>query len=207
MEQHRRMLPGLLEFVNEGVLQFIERGEDDIGEVLAQVSKELLSGVQFWAIGWQIERMHILRPTHLATAMTARTVEHDPDRTFSQLLTQMLQEELQAVAFHRRQQEKNTCTGGRFHRRIEPKPLVLVLYNPGRTLPQWAPTPAQPGDQTKATFIHGHHVLECWWLYQGAEVFLKAAWCSLLAFLCRRRPVFHLTRCFLKSHQSDLPFL
>ena len=48
-------------------------------------------------VGWQIERMHVLWPAHLAAAMTARIVQHDPNRTLSQLLTQMLQEDLQAL--------------------------------------------------------------------------------------------------------------
>src|SRR5512135_2729069 len=44
--------------------------------------------------------MHVLWPAHRAAAMTARLVEHDPDRTCSPLLAQMLQEALQALAFH-----------------------------------------------------------------------------------------------------------
>ncbi len=201
------MLPELLEFVDESVLQLVECGENEMGELLAQMAEDLLGGVQCWAVGWQIEWMHVLWPAHLATAMTARTVQHDPDRTPSQLLAQRLQEDLQALAFYGRQQEKNACACGGFHRRIQPQPLILVLHNPGRTFPHGTPAPAQPGDQAKAAFIESHDVLERWWLYQVAEVFLKATCCSALAFLCRRRPVFHLTRCFLKSHQSDLPFL
>src|SRR6266704_1761871 len=201
------MLPELLEFVDESVLQLVERGENHIGESLAQMPEELLGGVQFGTVGWQIERMHVLWPAHLATAMTARTVQHNPDRTLSQLVAQMLQEELQAYAFHGRQQEKDACTRGGFHRRIQPEPLVLVLHNPGRTVSQRTPAPTQPGDQAKAAFIQGHDSLERRLLYQAPEVFLKAACCSALAFLCRLRPVFHLTRCFLKSHHSDLPFL
>ncbi len=161
----------------------------------------------FRTVGWQIERVHVLWPAHLATAMTARTVQHDPDRTLFQLVAQMLQEDLQALAFHGRQQEKDACACGGFHCCVEPEPLVLVLHNPGRTFPQWTPAPTQPGDQAKAAFIQGHDPLQRRLLYQAPEVFLKAACCSALAFWCRLRPVFHLTRCFLKSHQSDLPFL
>ena len=91
------MLPELLEFVDESVLQLVERGENHIGESLAQMAKDLLGGVQCWTVGWQIERMHVLWPAHLAAAMTARIVQHDPNRTLSQLLTQMLQEDLQAL--------------------------------------------------------------------------------------------------------------
>ena len=139
--------------------------------------------------------------------MTARTVEHDPDRTLSQLVAQMLQEDFQALAFHGWQQEKDASARGGFHRRIQPEPLVVVLHDPRGTFSQRTPAPTQPGDQAKAAFIHGHDPLQRRLLDQGAEVFLKAAGCSALAFWCRRRPVFHLTRCFLKSHQSDLPFL
>src|SRR5215471_19488834 len=99
MEQHRRMLPELLELVDQSVLQVVERREHDIGEGLSQMPEDLLGGVQFGTIGGQIERIHVLWPAHLPAAMTARTVEHDPDRTGAQLLAQMLQEELQAVAF------------------------------------------------------------------------------------------------------------
>src|SRR5512142_336246 len=108
------------------------------------MAEDLLGRVQFRAVGRQVERMHVLRPAHLAAVMTARTVQHDPDRTLSQLLTQMVQEELQALAFHARQQEKDACACGGFHRRIEPEPLVIVLYNPGRTFAQRTPAPPQP---------------------------------------------------------------
>ncbi len=91
------MLPELLEFVDESVLQLVERGENHIGESLAQMAKDLRGLVQCWTVGWQIERMHVLWPAHLAAAMTARIVQHDPNRTLSQLLTQMLQEDLQAL--------------------------------------------------------------------------------------------------------------
>jgi hypothetical protein len=201
------MLPELLEFVDERVLQLVERREHGIGELLAQMPEDLLGGIEFRTVGWQIERVHVLWPAHLTTAMTARTVQHDPDRTLSQLVAQMVQEDLQAYTFHGWQQEKDACARGGFHRSIQPEPLVLVLHNPGRAFPQRTPAPTQPGDQAKAAFIQGHDSLERQLLYQVLEVFLKAAWCSALAFLCRLRPVFHLTRCFLKSHQSDLPFL
>ena len=84
------MLPELLEFVDERVLQLVECGENNIGEILAQMPEDLLGGVQFWTVGWQIEWMHVLWPAHLATAMTARTVQHDPNRTLSQLVAQVL---------------------------------------------------------------------------------------------------------------------
>ncbi len=100
VEQHRRMLPELLKFVDEGVLQLVECREDDIGEVLTQVSKDLLGGIEFGTVGWQIEWMHVLWPSNLTTAMTARTVQHDPNGTLSQLVAEVLQEELQALAFH-----------------------------------------------------------------------------------------------------------
>ena len=119
----------------------------------------------------------------------------------------MLQEDFQALAFHGREQEKDACARGGFHRRIQPEPLVLVLHDPGRTFPHWTPAPSQPGLEAKAAFIESHDPLQRWLLDQAAEVFLKAACCSALAFWCRLRPVFHLTRCFLKSHHSDLPFL
>ncbi len=128
LEQHRRLLPELLEFVDERVLQLVERREHGIGEVLADVSEDLLCWVQFGTVGWQIERMHASWPSHLTTAVTARIVEHDPDRTCSQLLAQMLQEDLQALAFHGGQQEKDACAGGGFHRGIQPEPFVLVLH-------------------------------------------------------------------------------
>jgi len=139
--------------------------------------------------------------------MTARTVQHDPDRTLSQLVAQMLQEELQTGSFHGRQQEKNSCARGGFHRGIQPEPLVLLLHDPRGTFPQRTPTPTQPADQAKAAFIRGHDALERWWLYQATEVFLQAACCSALAFWWLLRPVFHLARCFWKSHHSDLPSL
>ena len=75
------MLPELLEFVNESVLQLVECCENSIGEILAQMPEDLLGRVQFWTVGWQVERMHVLWPAHLAAAMTARAVQHDPDRT------------------------------------------------------------------------------------------------------------------------------
>ncbi len=161
----------------------------------------------FRTVGWQIERIHVLWPAHLTTTMTARTVQHHPDWTLSQLVAQMVQEDLQALALYGWQEEKDACTRGGFYRGIQPEPLVVVLHHPRGAFPQRTPAPTQPGDQAKAAFIQSHDALERWVLYQATEGFLKAAWCSALAFLCRLRPVFHLTRCFLKSHQSDLPFL
>src|SRR2546421_2636586 len=172
------MLPELLEFVDESVLQLVECGENEMGELLAQMAEDLLGGVQCWAVGWQIEGMHVLWPAHLATAMTARIVQHDPDRTLSQRVAQMLQEDFQALAFHGWQQEKDSGARGGFYRRIEPEPLVVVLHDPRGTFPQRTPTPTQPADQAKAAFIHGHDALERWWLYQATEVFLQAACCS-----------------------------
>ncbi len=206
-EQDPRLLPELLKLVDERVLQLVERRENGIGELLADMPEDLLGRIEFRAVGGQIERMHVLGPAHFTTAMTARTVQHHPDWTLSQLLTHMLQEELQALAFHGRQQEEDARPRGRLYRGIQPQPLVVVLHDPRGTFPQRTPAPAQPGDQAKAAFIQGHDPLELWLLDQAPEVFLKAACCSALAFLCRLRPVFHLTRCFLKSHQSDLPFL
>ena len=65
LEQHRRMLPELLEFVNERVLQLVERREHGIGEVLADMPEDLLSRVQFGTIRWQIERVHSRWPADL----------------------------------------------------------------------------------------------------------------------------------------------
>ncbi len=104
------MLPELLEFVNESVLQLVECCENSIGEILAQMPEDLRGLVQFWTVGWQVERMHVLWPAHLAAAMTARAVQHNPDRTFSQLVAQMVQEELQAFAFDgRKPGERPLC--------------------------------------------------------------------------------------------------
>ena len=119
----------------------------------------------------------------------------------------MPQEELQALAINTRQQEENASAGGGLNRRIQPEPLILVLHDPRWTFPQRAPASSQPRLEAKTALIKSHHSLEHWVRDQAGEVFLKAAWCSALAFLCRLRPVFHLTRCFLNSHHSDLPFL
>src|SRR5258708_357583 len=159
LEQHRRLLPELLEFVNEHVLQLVERREHGIGKVFAQMPENLLSWVQFRTVGWQVERMHACWPLHLSTAMTARTIQHDPDRTLAQLVAQMLQEELQALAFHGRQQQKDACARGGFHRRIEPEPFVLILHDPRGTFPQGTPAPSQPGLEAKAALIEIHDSL------------------------------------------------
>ena len=169
--------------------------------------EDLLGGIEFRAVGRQIERMHVLWPAHFSTAMTARTVQHHPDGTRSHLVAQMLQKDLQALAFHGWQQEKDARPRGRLYRGIQPEPGVVVLHDPRGTFPQRTPTSSQPGDQAKAAFIQGHDSFERRLLDEGSEVFFKEACCSALAFLCRLRPVLHLTRCFLKSHHSDLPFL
>src|SRR5258708_35146622 len=200
------MLPELLELVDESVLQLIECRENSIGELPAQMPEDLLGGIEFRTVGWQIEGVHVLWPAPLATAMTARTVQHDPDRTLCQLVAQMLQEDLQACAFHGRQQEKDSCACGGFHCCVEPEPLVLVLHHPGRTFPQWTPAPTQPGDQAKAAFIQGHDPLQRRFLFQATEGFLKAACCSSFAFSCRLRPGFHLTPFLFNSAPRCLPF-
>ena len=79
--------------------------------------------------------MHALRPTHFTTAMTARTVQHDPDRTLSHLVAQMLQKELQALAFYSREQKKDPCARGGFDGGIQPEPLVVVLHEEGEDVP------------------------------------------------------------------------
>src|SRR3989442_5112075 len=94
------MLPELLEFVDERILQLVERRENDIGELLAQMPEDLLGGIEFRTVGWQIERIHVLWPAHLAAAMTARTVQDHPDWTLSQLVAHMLQVDLQTFAYH-----------------------------------------------------------------------------------------------------------
>jgi hypothetical protein len=70
-------------------------------ESFLRICRKICSaGLPFRTLGRQRERMHVLGPDHLATAMTARTVQHDPDRTVSQLVAQMLQEQLQTCALH-----------------------------------------------------------------------------------------------------------
>ncbi len=61
------------------------------------MAEDLLGGIELWTVGWQRERMHALRPTDLLTAMTTRTIQHDPNRTLAQLVAQMPREELQVV--------------------------------------------------------------------------------------------------------------
>jgi hypothetical protein len=138
---------------------------------LRRCRKTCSAGLPFRTIRGQIERMHALRPTHFTTAMAARTVQNHPDGTLSQLVAQMLQEELQAWAFHGRQQEKDTRPRGRFDRGIQPEPLVVVLHNPRGTFPQRTPAPPQPGDQAKAACIQGHDSFERWSLDEGSAVF------------------------------------
>jgi hypothetical protein len=201
------MFPEVLECVDQRGLQLVERRENAIGEDFAQMAEDLRSLVELWTVTWQIERMHASWPAHLATVMTARTIQHDPNGPLSQSVPQMSQKELQALAIHARQQQKDASAGGGLYRCIQPQPLILVLHDPRRTFPQWAPAPTQPGDQAKAALIQSHHPRRLRVLDQGSEVFLKAVCCSALAFLWRLRPVFHFTRCFLKSHHNDLPFL
>jgi hypothetical protein len=83
------MFPELLQFVNERVLQLVERREHGVGEVLAQMTEDRLSRVQFGTVGWQIERMHAPWPADLATAMTPRTVQHHSNWPLAQLMAQM----------------------------------------------------------------------------------------------------------------------
>ena len=52
LEQDRGMLPELLQFVNQRVLQLIECREHRIGEVLAQMPEDLLGWVQFGTVAW-----------------------------------------------------------------------------------------------------------------------------------------------------------
>jgi hypothetical protein len=65
------MFPELLELVDERILQLVERCEHGIGEVLADMSEDLLGGIKFRTVRWQIERMHARWPPHLTAAMTA----------------------------------------------------------------------------------------------------------------------------------------
>jgi hypothetical protein len=102
--------------------------------VLRRCRKICSAGLPFWTVAWQIKRVHAPWPAHLATVMTARTIHHDPKRTFAQLVAQMPQEELQALAIHVGQQQKDTGAGGGLHCRIEPEPLVLVLHDPRWTV-------------------------------------------------------------------------
>ena len=111
------MLPEELKRIDERVLQLVECRENAIGEGLAQTPEDLRSLIELGAAAWQIEGMHAPWPAHLATVMTARTVEHDSKRTFAQLVAQMPQKELQALAIHVGQQQKDTGARGGFDRR------------------------------------------------------------------------------------------
>jgi len=51
MEQDRRVLPELLKLVDQGDLQLVECREDGIREFLAEVPKDLLSGIELWTVG------------------------------------------------------------------------------------------------------------------------------------------------------------
>ena len=66
------MLPELLKLVDERVLQLVKCRENGIGEVLADMAEDLFGWIEFRTVGWQIERMHVLWPGNLDTAMTAR---------------------------------------------------------------------------------------------------------------------------------------
>jgi hypothetical protein len=72
----------------------------------------------------------------------------------------MPQEELQALAFHARQQEEDARAGGGFDRRIQPEPLVLVLHDPRWSFSERTPAPSQPGLEAKTALIESHHSLE-----------------------------------------------
>ncbi len=165
------MLPEVLERVDQRVLQFVEGREHAIGQGLAQMAEDLLGRIELGTVAWQIEGMHAPWPAHLATVMTARTIQQDPNGPLSQLVTHMPQEELQAGAIHARQQQKDSGACGRFDRCIQPEPLVLVLHDPRRTFSERTPTPSQPGLETKTTLIESHDSLEHWVLDQGPEVF------------------------------------
>ena len=139
------MLPELLERGDKSVLQLVECGANASGEVFANMPEDLLGGVQCGARGLQIKGMHVLWPAHLTTAMTARTVQDNPNWPLSQLVVQMVQEDLQAVAFHGWQEEKDASTRGGFDSGIQPQPLVLVLHDPRGDV--------APSEQTKSAFI------------------------------------------------------
>jgi hypothetical protein len=53
----------------------------------------------------------------------------------------MSQEEFQALAFHRWQQQKDAGARSGFDRHIEPEPLILIVYDPRRSFSQRAPEP------------------------------------------------------------------
>jgi hypothetical protein len=83
------MLPEVLEGVDQRVLQLVEGRENAIGEGLAQMAEDLLGRVELGTVTWQIEGMHASWPAHLATVMTARTIQHDPNGPLSQSVPQM----------------------------------------------------------------------------------------------------------------------
>jgi len=101
MKQNRWMFPKQFKLRDQRLLQLIHCCENHVGEALAQMPEDLLSRIQLRTVRWQIERVHLLRPAHLSATMTARTIEDHADRTVSQLVAQMLQEDLQAFALHR----------------------------------------------------------------------------------------------------------
>jgi hypothetical protein len=73
-----------------------------LARCLRRCRKTCSARLPFRTVGWQIERMHARWPAHLTTAMTARTIQHDAERTRSQLVAQMPQEDLQTLALHGR---------------------------------------------------------------------------------------------------------
>ncbi len=84
------MLPKVPQFVNKSILQGFQVREDGIGQLFSQMAKDLLDRIEFGTVGRQVERMHVVRPDKLPTAMTPRTVQDDPNGAASQFVAQMV---------------------------------------------------------------------------------------------------------------------
>jgi hypothetical protein len=111
--------PSLLEFVDQRVLQLVERRENSIGKVFAHLAEDLLGRVQFGTVGWQIEGMHASWPAQLGARDDCPNYPARPQWTpFLTRGADARPEELQALAFHPRQQQKDASAGGGLHRRI-----------------------------------------------------------------------------------------
>jgi hypothetical protein len=129
-------------------------GEDAVGQLGAQHAEDLLGRVELRAVGGQRERGDVLRPGD-AGAVRAGAVQGQGDALAGGFPPERLEEAPEPLLGDAGRQQEEAPPGRRFHRGVQPQPLVAVVDQPRRAHPARAPAPAQPHPQAEPPLVKG----------------------------------------------------
>lgn len=130
------------------LFQFGDGGEDASGGFRPQRAEDWLGRVEFGVEGRQGPRRHVLRPRDGAS-MRAGALQDQADPLPGSFPPERL-EEPPEPSLGDAGQQLNDPPGRRFHRRVQPRPLVVVVDQPARV-----PALAQPHPRAEPPIVKG----------------------------------------------------